>query len=68
MTYNELMELVKVGSIIELHTAYTRGYMSRKQDHTAPEPYNGKFGRGYTVERPARNTNNYHYITYYIYA
>lgn len=48
------------------HTAATRGYMSRKIDHFGPYPYSGKFGTGYTVERPRWDTTGYHYIDYYI--
>lgn len=57
-----------------IHTAYTRGYMSRKDKRTAGEkfhdgdrtPYNGKYGKGFTVETPAYNTTQYHFITYFI--
>ena len=56
------------------HTAWTRGYISRKDKRTAQElfdagkrtPYNGKYGKGYTVETPAYNSTMYHYITYFV--
>lgn len=48
------------------HTATARGYVSRKIDHFGPRDYTGKFGTGYTVERPRWDTTNYHYIDYYI--
>lgn len=50
----------------EHHTAYKRGYLSRRATYTEAEPYAGKFGVGYTFEHPAWHTTNYHYITYYI--
>lgn len=54
------------------HTSYTRGYMSRKCETIIEKaieagqikPYEGRFGKGYTVETPAFNTTRYHWITY----
>lgn len=54
------------------HTAYKRGYMSRKCTSIPSKavaagqitPYEGRFGNGYTVETPAFNTTRYHWITY----
>lgn len=48
------------------HTAAARGYVSRKIDHPEPHEYSGKFGTGYTVERPRWDTTRYIYIDYYI--
>lgn len=57
------------------HTAYTKGYISRKDKRTAEEilkagggcPYKGRYGEGYTVETPCYNTTQYHHITYFIF-
>ena len=48
------------------HTATARGYISHKIEYFGPREYTGKFGTGYTVERPRWDTTNYHYIDYYI--
>lgn len=54
------------------HTSYKRGYMSRKCTSIPIKAvkagqittYEGRFGKGYTVETPAFNTTRYHWITY----
>lgn len=54
------------------HTSYTIGYMSRKCETVIDKaiaagqikPYDGRFGKGYTVETPAFNTTHFHYVTY----
>lgn len=51
----------------EHHTAFKKGYMSRKLEDGIINEYSGRYGKGYTVETPAYNTNQYHYITYYIF-
>lgn len=48
------------------HTAAARGYISRKIGHFGPREYTGKFGTGYTVERPRWDTTRYIYVDYYI--
>ena len=58
----------------EHHTAYARGYVSRKDKRTAAEKfaagcreeYHGIYGDGYIVRTPAYNTTNYHFVTYFI--
>ena len=47
------------------HTASAKGYISRKIDEVVSE-YNGKFGRGYKVEKPRWDTTNYHTVEYWI--
>lgn len=49
----------------EHHTARARRYVSRKIDGIV-EPYNGKFGAGYKVYAPARDSTRYCYVTYYV--
>lgn len=49
---------------VEHHTAFKSGYMSRKKKGVV-SAYVGRFGRGFTLERPAENGTLYHPITYY---
>jgi hypothetical protein len=48
------------------HRALYRGYVSRKSEHGAITPYNGKFGSGYTVARPNWDSSRYCFIEYWI--
>lgn len=48
------------------HTAYARGYVSRKNPDGYTEPYNGKFGKGYIQHTPCYHSTRYHYVTYFI--
>ena len=50
------------------HHATTRGYVSRKADidELPAKPYNGKFGKGYTVKTPRWDSTQYCYIEYWI--
>ena len=48
------------------HTSMTRGYVSRVGDTCIIAPYDGKFGKGYTVKTPRWDTTNYCDISYYI--
>lgn len=47
------------------HEAMARGYVSRKTACT-PLTYNGRFGKGITLEIPAYNGTQYHYRQYWI--
>lgn len=47
------------------HTATAQGYVSRKLACRV-EPYNGKFGNGYAVYTPRRDSTRYCYVSYYI--
>jgi hypothetical protein len=59
-------EELKKSSKFELHhTALTRRYISRKTDGFVT-PYQGKFGKGYTLEHPNWDSNRYSFISYYI--
>lgn len=69
------MELLKNTEIINgdtcvlHHTAYARGYVSRKQKDFAAyekEPYSGKFGKGYRVLMPCYLSTSYYVVAYYI--
>ena len=46
------------------HCAMKRGYHTKKGITVLP--YNGRFGKGYTVEENDPRTTQYHTITYYI--
>ena len=49
------------------HTAWKRGYLSRANGGTyLVYAYDGRFGKGYTVESPSWDTTWYHRISYYI--
>lgn len=50
----------------EHHTALIRGYVSVKVSHGICTPYNGRFGKGYTVKRHNPSSTRYALITYYI--
>ena len=50
------------------HSAYAKGYVSRKGIDREAEPYKGKFGIGFLVRRPLWNTTRYHEVSYYILA
>lgn len=65
MTKEELYEMVKAGRLIEHHTAFFRGYVSRKSEGIV-EPYEGKFGSGYTLKTPFYNSSTYSHITYFV--
>lgn len=47
------------------HSALKRGYMSRKITGVL-SLYDGRFGKGYIIEMPRRDNNNYHTIMYFI--
>lgn len=53
------INLAKIKKTCTLHhTAAHRGYVSRKSEGVANE-YSGKFGTGYTIDRPRWDTTNY---------
>ena len=63
MTYQTINQLTAAGYTLH-HTAAARGYISRRSEGVIRE-YSGKFGVGYAVHTPRRDTTNYHYISYY---
>lgn len=66
MTIYELKELVRNGSIKELHTSYKRGYVSRKLKGII-SPYKGRFGVGFVFDSPCNHSTQYHFRTYFVY-
>ncbi len=58
--------LVEQGVLKFSHRSWTRGYVSRKIDGLC-YPYNGRFGRGYVIYRPSRESTRFCRIEYYIY-
>ena len=63
--YEEITAAVDRGELVRHHTAYARGYYSRKADPLVC-PYKGRFGIGYVVVKPAYHTTRYHWVTYYV--
>ncbi len=47
------------------HTAWKRGYESRKGDGTAHE-YHGRYGDGWTIVAPSWKSTMYCHVEYYI--
>lgn len=66
MNMKELKAAVDAGKLTKLHTSYIRQYVSRKSGARVV-PYNGKFGSGFAVLSPNRDSSRYSYITYYVY-
>ncbi len=57
--------LIKGIEYKEHHTALCRGYVSVK-NNDKPEPYDGRFGKGYTVKSHNPTSTRYCFITYYV--
>ncbi|WP_419023656.1 hypothetical protein [Holdemanella sp.] len=49
----------------EHHTALCRGYVSVKNNEE-PKPYDGRFGKGYTVKSHNSESTRFCFITYYV--
>lgn len=47
------------------HSSMTNGYI-RKNSTYNPQPYKGRFGKGFTVKSNNTSSTRYAYITYYI--
>lgn len=47
------------------HTASRRGYVSRKLEGVV-ERYKGRYGEGYVILWPRKDTSQYVYVSYYI--
>lgn len=68
MTRNELENMIKQGIIKQSHTSFIKYYVSRKIENLPqPQPYKGKFGKGFIVLNPCYKSTRYSYITYYIF-
>ena len=48
------------------HSAWARGYVSRKLTFGLINKYKGKFGEGFTVDKPSDGKTRYHVIEYWI--
>lgn len=66
ITVRELNNLVDTGKLVEHHTSWARGYVSRKTGATVAEAYTGKFGSGYKVYSPSWSSTQYCLVTYYV--
>jgi hypothetical protein len=64
-TESELDAMVADGTLKISHTASCRGYLSRKGGSKV-EPYKGKFGQGFALLTPRRDTSQYVNINYYL--
>ena len=69
ISYAALMAMVANGAVYVHHMATFRGYVSRKikTEDIKAFPYKGKFGTGYTVDLPNRNSTWYSFRTYFIF-
>ena len=65
MRREELEQEVNAGRLHELHTSWTRGYVSRK-GRGIVRPYNGRYGVGYVLLTPSWQSTTYCHITYYV--
>lgn len=48
------------------HTAYAKGYISRKGTQNYTEQYNGKYGKGEKRHYPCGESTRYHLVEYWI--
>lgn len=48
------------------HTAFRRGYVSRKNPEGITKPYKGRFGVGYIKLTPCWCSTQYCYVSYFI--
>lgn len=65
MTIDQIAAAVKAGTLTRLHTALTRGYVSRRSEGTV-QPYAGRFGKGFAVYTPNWDSTGYCFVTYYV--
>lgn len=65
MNKESLEKEVKNKNLIKLHTAFHKGYISRKGQGIVKE-YAGIYGTGYKLLEPNWKSNNLCFITYYI--
>lgn len=65
MDAQDLEAKVAAGEINKLHTSYTRQYVSRKSVGRVV-PYKGRFGEGFALLSPNRESSRYSFITYYV--
>ena len=65
MTISEKIKELESKGYRKHHTAYARGYVSRKTDGYLVK-YDGRFGKGFKWYQPCMNSSQYCYITYYV--
>ncbi len=63
--YESLVKDIEAKGYKLHHTAWTMGYVSRKSD-VVSKSYNGRFGNGYTIERPSWDSTRYHLVDYFV--
>lgn len=70
ITFTELTEMLKNGTLYEHHSAYFSGYVSRtiKEEDLVAYPYKGHFGTGYILDTPNWESTRFSRRTYYIFA
>ncbi len=64
-TLDQINAAVSTGALTRLHTALTRGYVSRKSEGRV-QPYEGRFGKGFAVYTPNWDSTGVCYVTYYV--
>ena len=65
LTEDMISKMVMEGDLFYHHEAKKSGCMSKKDSPLIKE-YEGRFGKGYTVERRMKGSSRYHYVTYYV--
>ncbi len=63
--YSDFIDELYVEGYEFHHSALKRGYMNRKIEGEV-NYYNGRFGEGYTIEKPRYDTTQYHTIQYFV--
>jgi hypothetical protein len=65
ITLTQVKQMVDAKELRQMHTALTRGYVSRKTKGTVV-PYSGKFGEGFVAYTPNWDSTRYCFVTYYV--
>lgn len=65
-TEAEILAAVERGALKFHHTAYFRGYESRTRKEKRVALYKGRFGCGYQVFSPNRESTQYSLVSYYV--
>lgn len=64
ITITELTHKLSLLGLRPHHTAFSRGYI--RKDYKVLTPYEGRFGKGFTVEQRCPFSTRYHYKTYFV--
>ena len=71
MTVKDLINAVDAGTVCERHTAWARGYVSRKSNSDGEygyvKPYSGRYGKGYVYITPSWKTSRFYHKTYFLF-